>query len=317
LLQEEDPEEESQEESDEQEETSPEESNATLVILENTTESLRIIDYKHDQSGENGLAMLAEVDTGWQAWVNSDLGPVMDNYGTPAPAYGETLADSRYVGIYEDDSFVMSTTRHTDALDSVSNLYRSGFDDGVFVYHGERGHIERAYVGDTLIAEAESVDKTLHAFGPELAIIQVDANSREFVLGKSTTALNQFAYKQEGTVMGVTDLGKTHLDAGDLETSERNVVWDVQVTSKPAETEDGETTYELAWVAGVLNRTEAKVDIYLEKKTYAPKDGKLTSFQSLRSIPMPLPEDEEDEVEEEGEDGAEEDAMTVSDAHIE
>jgi len=253
-----------------------------FAILDNTDECLRMKSYSDYKSGENGLALMAEVEDGWQAWVNSGLGPLVEEVGLPSPVFGKSLRDSRYVGKFGPDSYVMSDEMLTEPLDRVTTLYKSQFAQGVFVYHGVRGHIERQFVNDAIIAEAENVNSSVSVFDQRLMLDETDANESESLMGSEVFEQTEIKAFHSGAVVAVTDLGKTYLDTHLVTTAPRHVIWDVKVKLVEPKSDQEPVSYELAWVSGILKRKDAKVSVYLEKTPIEPADGKLTAIQSLK-----------------------------------
>ncbi len=269
----------------------------STAILIGARESLRAGEFKYIEGGEHGLGLMAEVADGWRAWVNGEMGPVMDGVASPAPVYGETLRDTRYVGEYGDNVHVMSYKKITAPLDAVTKLERVGeadgrfkFDEEDFMYEGRSGHTERLYVADRLVGLAEDIRSPVYEFDHDVIFEQVDANAVEQAGGPVVYDAVDAESLFGGHILALSRDGHTQLDAGALKTAHRTVIWDVKAKEVPPKSERQKTSYEVSWVSGILDRSAATVSVYLEQSTVKPPNGKLEMLRNLAVSPPPFME---------------------------
>ena len=266
----------------------------TGAILIGASESVRAAEFKHVEGGGFGFALMAELEDGWRAWVNGSMGPPVESIGSPAPVYGETLADTRYVAEFDDDVYVMSTKKLTGPLDSVTKLHRVGvaddsfkYDETDFVYQAKVGHTERLYVADCMVGDAEDIDSTVYEYDQALVYEHTDANSTEHPGGSEVYESIDSESVFGGHILALTRDGHTQLDAGPLKSPHRTVIWDVKADQIEAKSERENTSYDVAWVSGILNRADATVSVYLERMVVKPRNGQLDLLRDLKVSPTP------------------------------
>jgi len=274
-----------------------------LLVLKNATELVRGHEVQRVEVLDEGLGLFVRQDDAWHAFAGERLGPGFEQVSLePGPVWGEKLNSSRYVAGFDGDWYVAAHNLVRGPFDEVTALFRSGYQNDSVVYSGVRGQVERAFIDDDLVAEAESVgvyeDLVALAHGDTLLIPQIDANQLELVGPDNTYSLVDNPEPVEN-VLALTNKDSTRLVIGDEMVEAKWVFFDVRL-----ETAEDDSMATLSWVDGTLNRDKATLELVASTLNVAVPAGGLDSVFPLADIPLEGEVEAEIQIEEstEGED---------------